>query len=69
MEKKERGQIEQINSSILDINIWIIREPDNGGDISLTEINIRLKDFSIYNTSHNSRECDERCCPNIIEAL
>jgi len=58
--------MEQINSSILDINIWIIRGPDNRGDISLAEINIRLKDFSIYFTSHNSWECDERRCPNII---
>lgn len=52
--KRERGQIGQINSSVLDINIWIIRESDKGGDISLTERNIRLKDFSIYIGSHNS---------------
>lgn len=67
--ERERGQIKQINSSILDTTIWIIREPVNGGDISLMEINIRLKDFSIYITSHNSWECDESCCPNIRGAL
>lgn len=67
--ERERGQIKQINSSILDTTIWIIREPVNGGDISLMEINIRLKDFSIYITSHNSWERDESCCPNTREAL
>lgn len=40
LEKSRRLQIEQINNSVLDINIWIIRESDKGGDISLTKRNI-----------------------------
>lgn len=48
---RERIQIAPINSSTLDINIWIVRDPDKGGDILLEARNIPLKGLTRWTIS------------------